>query len=106
MTALIAALTLPALVRLAQVTRRDKPLRPEIYEDKDGVATEESMSRFSTKVYFVFVFLSIAVGLSASFALAVYATARKNASFWDGGLIALWLLFSVWVSIVSACLFV
>ena len=67
-------------------------------EDEDGVATEESMSRYSTKHQFAVSIGVTAVGLAVSFALAVFATVRRENSFSESCLTQLWLLFPAWVS--------
>ncbi|KAF7952508.1 uncharacterized protein EAE97_002005 [Botrytis byssoidea] len=67
-----------------------------LYEDKDGVATEESMAKYSTKRQFVIIFTSLTVGLLASFGLAVFATVVKN-EFSHSAFTHIWLLFVSWI---------
>jgi hypothetical protein len=69
-----------------------------LYEDEDGVATEESMARFSNKRQFVVIFFATPIGIAASFGLAVWATVLKH-SFSDLTITQLWLLFASWVGV-------
>ncbi|TGO47858.1 hypothetical protein BOTNAR_0503g00020 [Botryotinia narcissicola] len=67
-----------------------------LYEDKDGVATEESMAKYSTKRQFVTIFTSLTVGLLASLGLAIFATVVKN-EFSHSVFTHIWLLFVSWI---------
>jgi hypothetical protein len=97
--ALIGVFTLPSVWRYLRSFKQAKPTNKDgLYEDKDGAATEASMAKYSTKQQFVVIFTSLAVGLALSFALAVFATVRKNAGFSDLCVSQLWLLFTCWVS--------
>ncbi|PQE04986.1 ABC bile acid transporter protein [Rutstroemia sp. NJR-2017a BBW] len=96
--ALIGVFTLPSVWRYIRSFKQAKPTNKDgIYEDKDGSATEASMAKYSTKQQFVVIFTSLAVGLALSFALAVFATVRKNAGFSDLCVSQLWLLFTSWI---------
>ena len=98
--AVIALFSLPSLWRLARAPWRvNIPKIPTLYEDEDGVATEESMARFSIKRQFVAIFLAAPVGIATSFCLAVWATVLKD-SFSELTLVQLWLLFAAWVSVL------
>jgi hypothetical protein len=95
---LTALFTVPSISRLAKRPWRVKTANDDgIDEDKDGVATEESMAEFSNKVQFVVIFAATGIGLALSFALAVFATVRRENSFSELCLTQLWLLFPAWV---------
>ena len=94
---LIAVFAIPSIWRLAKAPWRVKTIvEPEIYEDEDGVATEESMAQYSQKIPFIFILGSTSIGLAESFALAVFATVRKE-FFSELCLTETWLLFVAWV---------
>ncbi|KAA8569106.1 hypothetical protein EYC84_000776 [Monilinia fructicola] len=95
---LIGLFTLPTAWRFVKNFKQPKSTNHEVlYEDKDGVATEESMAKYSTKLQFVIIFISLTVGLVISFGLAVLATVEKNKGFSDLCLAQLWLLFISWI---------
>lgn len=101
---LVVLLSLPSIWRLAKAPWRvNSPSSPALYEDEDGVATEESMARFSAKRQFVVIFFTAAIGIAASFSLAVWATVLRD-SFLDLTIVQLWLLFASWVSVLL-CIF-
>lgn len=104
-SALIAVLSFPSVVRLAKI--KSKVIKPAsgTYEDKDGVASEESMAKFSTTLPFVFIYIATAVGIAASFALSVYATDQKGLYFWHKRLLTTWLSFPAWVSVIQELTF-
>lgn len=89
--------SLPSLWRLCKAPWRAKSSSvAALYEDEDGIATEESMQRLSSKKQFTVLFVAAAVGIVASFGLAVWATIRKD-SFSEIAITQLWLLFASWV---------
>lgn len=79
---------------------RSKPIPEEaLYKDKDGVASEDSMTTYKSRRPFIPVFIGCALGLAASFALAVFATVKKH----HFGLIPIiWLLSASWASLLYA----
>jgi hypothetical protein len=92
---LIAAFTVPVIWRFAKSIRSTKIIKEdEIYQDKDGQATEESMKEYSTKAQFIVVFVSTGLGVAASFALSVLATIESMELEY---VTILWLLFWSWV---------
>jgi hypothetical protein len=98
-SALVAVLSLPSLWRLAKTPWRVKtPNLPLRYEDDDGVATEESMARFSVKRPLIVIFVGAPLGIAASFGLAVWGTI-PNPTLADSGVLQLWLLFASWVCV-------
>ncbi|KAI9649273.1 hypothetical protein NHQ30_001843 [Ciborinia camelliae] len=82
--ALIGLFTIPTAWRFVRNFKQPRSTNHEaLYEDRDGVATEESMANHSTKLQFVIIFTSLIVGLLVSFGLAVFATVEKNKGFSD-----------------------
>lgn len=95
--ATIAVFTVPVIWRFAKSIRSSKVVKEDaLYKDEDGEATEESMKRYSTKRSFTVIFAALAVGVAASFALAVLATVK---SLEIGYTTIIWLLFWSWVCI-------
>jgi hypothetical protein len=96
---LTAIFTIPAISRLAKRPWRVKSTNEGdgIYEDKDGRATEESMAKYSTKAQFAVIFAASSIGLATSFALAIFATVRRENQFSELSLVQLWMLFAAWV---------
>ena len=93
--ALIAAATIPVILRFAKKIRASKPIKKEgLYEDKDGKATEESMANFSTKKQFIAIFVGTGIGLAASLAMTVNSFIQVM-EFREPPLI--WTLFACWV---------
>lgn len=72
-TVIILFLTLPSVIGILSHLRSSKP-KPRIYEDKDGVATEESMAKYSAKLPKIFLVVFVALGLCTSTALAILGT--------------------------------
>ncbi|TGO20737.1 hypothetical protein BPAE_0269g00070 [Botrytis paeoniae] len=94
---LIGLFTIPTAWRFIRNFKSPRVTNHEVlYEDKDGVATEESMAKYSTKRQFVIIFTSLIVGLLASFGLAVFATVVKN-EFSHWSFTHIWLLFVSWI---------
>jgi hypothetical protein len=74
-TALILLLTSPSVIGIISHLRAPKcNTNTKIYEDKDGVATPESMAKFPTKVPKTFLLVFVVLGLFTSIALAVLGT--------------------------------
>ncbi|KAF7889491.1 uncharacterized protein EAF02_001906 [Botrytis sinoallii] len=94
---LIGLFTIPTAWRFIRNFKSPRVANHEVlYEDKDGVATEESMAKYSTKRQFVIIFTSLIVGLLASFGLAVFATVVKS-EFSHWAFTHIWLLFVSWI---------
>lgn len=98
---LVGVLTIPSLWQLGTSIRHrrsasDAP--PQIYEDKDGRASEESTAAFSTKRYYAPIAAMLAAGLGCAFALAVYSSVEWSSSYSDLYLAQIWALFGSWVS--------
>lgn len=95
--AVVVIFSLPSLWRLCKAPWRvNSPSPPTLYEDEDGIATVESMELFSTKRQFVLIFFAAAIGIAASFGLAVWATVLRD-SFSEFTILQLWMLFASWV---------
>lgn len=95
---LTAIFTVPSISRLAKRPWRVKTTNDDgIYKDEDGAATEESMAKFSNKAQFAVILGATGVGLAVSFALAIFATVRRENSFSELSFTQIWLLFPAWV---------
>ncbi|CZT44803.1 related to multidrug transporter (yeast bile transporter) [Rhynchosporium secalis] len=70
---LIGLLTTPSVINIASHLRQPKSIS-EIYEDKDGVATERSVGEYSAKIPKTFLGIFTISGLASSIALAVLST--------------------------------
>lgn len=73
-----------------------------LYEDEDGVATEESMLRYSVWVQKILVLLGSAVGLTASLVAAIQ-TQLSTSRVVD--VLEEWLIFVAWVIICVFCFY-
>lgn len=94
--ALVIVFSIPSASRLVASFRRVRTRdRAGLYEDKDGVATDESMARYSVRRFFVAIAVVGVVGLAVSCALAIYTTVTSQ-SVQDKP--ETWLLFASWVS--------
>ncbi len=71
--ALVFLLTLPSVASAASHLRASKP-KSNIYEDKDGIATEKSVAEFSAKTPKIFLSVFTTLGLGSSIALAALET--------------------------------
>ncbi|RDL31200.1 uncharacterized protein BP5553_09989 [Venustampulla echinocandica] len=95
---LVLLLTFPSFTSISIHIRESKSNpKPKIYEDEDGVATEQSMAKYSAKIPKIFhVFFTIS-GLSAAVALAILATINSpRGMFADDWLnVAQWFLLVV-----------
>jgi hypothetical protein len=91
---LVFLLTLPSLASAASHLRESKPKsksKSNIYEDKDGIATENSVTEYSARIPKIFLSVFATFGLGTSIALAVLDTlARSDA-------LESWLNFAQWV---------
>jgi predicted RND superfamily exporter protein len=87
---LVFLLTLPSLASVASHLREPKP-KSNIYEDKDGIATEKSVAEYSAKIPKIFLFVFAVLGLGTSIALAVLETLAGV------DLIETWLNVAQWV---------
>jgi hypothetical protein len=94
--AFIVATTIPVVWKFAKNIRRPRQTKNEgLYEDRDGKATEESMTAYSTKKQFIVIFIGLGIGLLASLALVVN-TFAQILEFHDPALILI--TFGCWVS--------
>ena len=75
-TIIVTISTVPSVLRLAK-RRRGKPANDaKLYEDEDGVATEESTGNFKPRWYYLSTLVLAIVGLATSLALAIFSTVR------------------------------
>ncbi|PGH10325.1 hypothetical protein GX51_00082 [Blastomyces parvus] len=88
LSAISARLSLPS--RAGHIALR------ELYQDRDGVATDESTQRFSQKAHCVLTICLSIIGLLVSLAQAVLSTISEDRF----RTIEPWLRFSVWVFVV------
>jgi uncharacterized membrane protein len=90
-TILVLSLTIPS-VFLIFSRLRESEINSNTYEDRDGVATVESVSTFSTKAPKIRLVVLATIGFAASVALAVLGTLND-----DGMFIENWLNAAQWV---------
>lgn len=84
-------LTIPSIFDIFTHFRENKP-KSATYEDKDGVASKESIERFSTKVPKVLLSVFTIAGLLVSVALAILGTLEKDGLFLES-----WFNIAIWV---------
>lgn len=89
---LVALLTSPSIINIASHLRGPKSIS-DIYEDKDGVATEQSVEEYSAKIPKAFLGIFTVAGLATSIALAVLGSIEG----WDWMFVENWLNVAQWV---------
>ena len=98
--AFVVATTVPVVWSFGKNLRTPKVVKSEgLYEDRDGKASEESMTAYSTKKQFVVIFVGTGVGIAASFTLLVN-TFIQALEFNEPPLI--WVTFGCWVSSITS----
>lgn len=91
----VTILTAPSVWRLANSIHRGKVSEHEkIYEDKDGIASEESMAKYSTRRQFLLIAVGVVLGSIASLAYSIFSTVSPLV---DADVTEIWLLFWSWV---------
>lgn len=95
--ALVAVLTVPAVVAVASNFRRKTKATAELYKDKDGTASEESMAAYSAKIPKTALSVFAIVGFAISTSSAITTTVKQNEVF---SLVQSWLNFAQWVSCI------
>jgi hypothetical protein len=90
---LISFLTLPSLHGIVSHLRGPKP-KPELYADKDGIATKESMARYSAKIPKILLSIFTISGLCMSIALAALGTLDQETRMFKEN----WINAAGWVS--------
>lgn len=90
---LVFLLTLPSLIGIVAHFREPKT-KSTIYEDEDGVATEESMAGYSTLVPKLLLSILTALGLLTAIALGILATVNVDE---DPMCVENWLNVAQWV---------
>ncbi|KAF8846826.1 P-loop containing nucleoside triphosphate hydrolase protein [Acephala macrosclerotiorum] len=84
--------TIPSAIGLISHLRSSK-VKSKIYEDKDGVATEEAVTVYSNKLPKIFIFVFTNLGFLAALALAVLGTLHRTK---DGFFLENWLNVGAW----------
>jgi hypothetical protein len=92
--ALVLLFTVPSVLAIASHFRETQS-KPEIYEDKDGVASEESMAAYSAKAPKILISIFTTLGLSTAISLAVLSTLNRDHDF---TFIQNWVNVAQWVS--------
>ncbi|GAP88211.1 putative multidrug resistance-associated protein 1 [Rosellinia necatrix] len=96
--AIVAALSLPAVVQLTKQIR-DRTPKTDGYEDKDGQSTGEAVKAFSTKVPKALILALSIAGLCISIAVAVFSAFGPTSQV-DGLFIENWLAVPSWAFLV------
>jgi hypothetical protein len=91
---LLVLLTVPALLATVSHFREAQSKASLIYEDKDGVASEESMAAYSAKVPKIIISILSVLGFSTGTAVAVLGTLHQHR---DIALLPDWLNVAQWV---------
>lgn len=94
---LVALLTTPALNGVLSHFREPKS-KPAIYEDKDGVASEESMAAYSVTYPKIFLSIFSVIGFGTALALAVLGTLDSHL---DPLFLENWLAVGQWVCVTK-----
>jgi len=92
---LILLLTLPSLYGIVSHLRGPKS-KPELYADKDGIATKESVARYSAKIPKILLSIFTISGLCMSIALAALRTLDQETWMFKEN----WINAAGWVSYV------
>lgn len=90
---LVGSLTAPATLRILRRSTSAKQDPSVLYEDKDGVATEESTKKFRDVIPRTATLVLGLLGLAVAIAAAVWATLHPSASLF----LESWLGFGAWV---------
>ena len=90
---LIVFLTIPALFG-AVLHFREPKSKPALYEDKDGVASEESMAAYTAKYPKILLSIFTVVGFATAVCLAVLGTVDRGL---DPMFLENWLTAGQWV---------
>lgn len=94
--ALAVLLTVPAIIAVyAHLCH--KKMRPALYKDKDGVATQESMAAFSAKTPKIVLTIFSSAGFGIAVALAVLTTVSRVDNL---SLVQHWLNVAQWVNFI------
>ncbi|KAH8698973.1 putative ABC bile acid transporter [Talaromyces proteolyticus] len=91
---LVSLLTLPAVIAITSRCRRAKYESQLLYEDKDGIATQESMAAYSATAPKIVTFISMFIGFATASSLAVLTPSDRNQ---DLAFIALWINVAQWI---------
>jgi hypothetical protein len=75
--ALDLLLTAPSVIAIHSHFRHKKP-KPRLYEDKDGVASEQSMAAYSAKIPKIVLAIFTIAGFAIATSLAVLTTLNRH----------------------------
>ena len=104
LTILIALFSLPSIRTLIVRGSRVKNPNHEraLYEDEDGIASEDSEAQFSNKPQFIAIFIFALLGLGFSIADAIFTAVQEHFEFVRSGvpILGIWLLVLAWASLV------
>lgn len=92
--ALVLLLTFPSLLAIISHFREAKSSKSDIYEDKDGIASEESMAAYSAKTPKIVLSLVTVAAFVISISLAILGTLNRSH---DSTFILSWLKLAQWV---------
>lgn len=98
-TGFVVLLTLPSLSRLARAKKSAGPIYlKDVYEDEDGVATEESEEEYSDVIPKRTFYIAAIAGFSASITSAVLSTIWSSGLFHQTFLSVVdWQSVTIWV---------
>jgi len=96
----VVLLTIPAIIDHVARFRQKKDKKTSLYEDADGVATEESMAKYSTVVPKILLAILATLGLLTAIALAVLATVHNDELL---AKVENWLNVATWVGFHIKC---
>src|ERR1700719_2546867 len=92
--ALVFLLTFPSVSAIVSHFRESKP-KSEVYEDKDGIASEESMAAYSAMAPKIILSVLTVAGLLTAVPLGIFGTLDRDH---DSLFIQNWLNAAQWVS--------
>lgn len=90
----VALLTVPSVIAVVSHFREPKS-KPALYEDKDGVASEESVAEYTAKYPKILLSLFTVLGFATAACLAVLSTLDRDL---DPMFLENWLSGGEWVS--------
>lgn len=90
---LVALLTLPSVISLVSHFRELKT-KPARYEDKDGVASEESVAKYTARSPKILLSLFTVLGLATAIALVILGILNRGL---DPRFLENWLAVAEWV---------
>lgn len=102
---IIAFSTVPSILQLGRKASSGKKIQEALYEDKDGVATDESETDYSAKWPLIVASIAAGLGVACSIAFSVLATLNNVKANVSGVTFAKdWAASFAWVSGKSSIL--